>query len=218
MRLQLEQVKQRHKAELEILDKKSSSTKYELETKENARRQEFIEEEKKYVEQRQRFEIQKKDLEEKLKNLKSVSQEQTREKEKELLSLQNELAEKEKQLEDSWKEKEKELEHEKALLVEELELVNNRLNEEEQIEAKKVAEKTAEIERYQQQYAARMKNMEDDANHKKAVMEEANAKMQYQVHSLSSNLNEMLSSFNEAISAKEKDYSRCSDQILSSGN
>jgi hypothetical protein len=137
---QLEQLRDRHKSDMAEADERLAAIKAQLEKKESAAQEELARCGKQFTEDKYKLEKQKSELEEKLKDLQFQSREQLRQKEKEILSLQGQLAEKETVWQQSWKQKEEELAQEKTALAREIETLDAKLKEEEDIARRRMTD------------------------------------------------------------------------------
>lgn len=206
-RLAIGNVSEKHKSEMLIMQDKMSALSAEMELKEKNYREEFAREGKIFAEEKYKLEKQKSDLEEKINDISITSKENLRQRDKEILALQTELAEKETLWEQSWKHKEQEISAEKTILVQELSALSSRLKEEEDLSRRHLAEKESEITHFQNQYSTRLRDLAADIADKKRAREDANARLGEQVNLLTENMNNLKNSWEEARDAKEKELS-----------
>jgi len=204
---QLTQLQERHATELAVAEERLARMTGEMEKKIAVLQDEINREGKIFAEEKYKLEKQKIELEEKLKDLQFISREQLRQKEKEILVLQTELAEKERSWEENWKHKEQELAQEKALLVQEFETLEKSIQDEDASARRRLTEKENEIAYFQNQYTARIENLGNEIGEKKRSWEEGNARLDEQVRSLSDSLGGLESRWNEEKTAKDKELS-----------
>jgi len=204
---QIIEAQENHKKELEAGEARLGNIRVEIAKKEKNYQDELLAEGKIFSEQKYLLEKQKAELEEKFKDLQMHSRDQIRQKEKEVLILQAELAEKEKAWEESWKQKEQELAMEKNSLVQDLETLDAKLKDEEETVKKKVSEKEREIQAQENTYYNQLDSMTAEIASKKHAWEETNSRLRNEVDELKNGFSTLEKNWEAAKTDKEKELS-----------
>jgi hypothetical protein len=205
LKIQLSEVQENHKKELESAEVKLAVIHSDMARKETVFQEEITKEGKAFTEQKYNLEKQKSELEEIIKDLQSRSREELRQKEKEVLIIQSELAEKEKAWEQNWKQKEQELTVEKDSLNQELESLNSKLKEEEDAANKKLSEKEKEIRGLENAFHSKSEEMSAQLTSKKRLWEETNAALKIQEEELENKHKALVAEWDETKAMKEKE-------------
>ena len=205
MQDQLAKLHERSQADITAAENKLNALRAELGSKEKEIQGEIEHEGKIYSEEKYKLEKQKTELEEKLADTQMRSREQLRQKEKEILAAQSELATREKAWEQAWKQKEQEFNSEKALLLQEIDNLNTRVKDEEATASRRISEKETEIANFQNQHSLKMQSLVKEMSEKKHQWEETVQILTANVGQLDRNLQELHRNWEQSKTQKEKE-------------